>query len=64
MMPFRVWFGRMMSRSESGVMPKISLTWSSISRCWPVTVTWHVNRSSAWSAATMGAILMASGRVP
>ncbi len=61
---FRVWRGWMMFRSWAGTMPNSSLTWSSISRCWPVTATTQSNWSDASSAFTIGATLMASGRVP
>ena len=42
---------------------RTSLTWSSISRCWPVTTTTG-SKSGAAERATTGAILIASGRVP
>ena len=54
----------MRSRSWSTSTANSSSTWSSMSRCWAVTQTRDTNPGSASSAATTGAILMASGRVP
>lgn len=60
-----VWPGLMIARSWSGATSKTRSTWSSISRCWPVTVTTVSNSSlRAFSSLTSGHILIASGRVP
>ena len=49
--------------SEMCIRDRLS-TWSSISRCCPVTQTLAVKRSSAARLNAKGAILIASGRVP
>ncbi len=59
-----VWPAVMMSRSWSGAIANRSSTWSSISRCWPVTATVQSMPGRARSSATTGANLIASGRVP
>ena len=57
--------GRMIFKSQSGQILKISNTWSSISRCCPVTHTSVSNSCVCFlSSCTRGAILMASGLVP
>jgi len=62
---FNVWFGRIRSRSTSGVMPKRASTWSSISRCWPVAITNGVKRlGRCLRQRIKGASFSASGRVP
>src|SRR6185295_12468552 len=61
----RVWFGFISARSKAGRMAKSSRTASSNSLCWRVT---HTSTAAApgerWSAASTGASLIASGRVP
>ncbi|CAH0316514.1 hypothetical protein SRABI128_04700 [Microbacterium sp. Bi128] len=64
MMADKVWPCRRILRSWSGTMPNSSLTWSSISRCCPVTVTMQSKCADSCRALTIGAILMASGLVP
>ena len=45
-------------------MPNRSITWLTISRCWPVSTT-RVRKSAAcWKARITGASLIASGLVP
>ena len=62
--PARVWLGRMTSRSASTAKPKVSATWRNISLCWPVATTVQRKSLAPRSAATTGASLTASGRVP
>src|SRR5579884_3217809 len=55
----------MIARSWSGVMSKTRRTWSSCSRCWPVTTTRTAKScGKRRSSRTTGAIFTASGRVP
>src|SRR5262249_11775963 len=62
--PASDWFGRITSRSASIPMPKVSATWRNISLCWPVATTVQWKSPAARNAATTGASLTASGRVP
>src|SRR5271165_2282029 len=62
--PARVWLGRITSRSASTAKPKVSATWRNISLCWPVATTAQRKSLAPRSAATTGASLTASGRVP
>ncbi len=62
--PASVWFGRITSRSASTWNPKVSVTCQNISRCCPVATTVQRKSSELRSAATTGASLIASGRVP
>ena len=62
--PFRLCPALMMSRSCRGKMSNRVLTWSSISRCWPVTTGTPERPGSSSMALMTGATLIASGRVP
>ena len=62
--PARLWLGRITSRSASTAKPKVSATWRNISLCWPVATTLQRKSLAPRSAATTGASLTASGRVP
>ena len=62
--PASVWLGRITSRSASTWKPKVSVTCQNISLCWPVATTVQRKSSEPRSAATTGASLIASGRVP
>src|SRR5262249_52672082 len=55
---------RIRSRSASGWMPKASRAWSSICLCCADTQTRPSKAGWSRSARTMGASLIASGRVP
>ncbi len=63
-MSVSVWPGWWMSRSNSGFIAKKSLTWSSMDRCWAVTVTSGVKNADSSRALMSGATFTASGLVP
>src|SRR5438552_3805294 len=54
----------MTARSTSTAKPNCSATCWNISRCWPVATTRQARSSDPRRAATTGAILIPSGRVP
>src|ERR1700730_12332618 len=59
-----VWLGRITPRFASTVKPNCSATCRNISLCCPVATTVHLNSPAPRRAATTGASLIASGRVP
>src|SRR5690606_37256528 len=59
-----VWRSVMTWRSASALRPKVARDPSSCSRCWPVTSVSTSTCPARSRAATTGAILFASGRVP